>query len=567
MLVLWLLAACSADPSALPFEEIQGFQHPNVHINGFRLASVFMVAHDKDTHKPKALHQRRLRFDAHPHLLDSRRLAEDLPEFTSNNSQNSADRVFTLLKLNMLAMKTMRYACDYGSDRPCQSFSEKTYSELIANGDMMYAPNGTKREDDWDGMDVLTNAIEREVNGTDGVNTSFIYMPPSIGEFKNGWGALEFVRGDVTVLAFRGSYNDGEFENVQNFHFDYILERMTAKLKYMWTDLAGLPWGPEQQDREDNGDLGIRISMRTVFQNNNPWTEGMATKVYNAVKDDKDDEENNKYLKDVDYSLEDAKNYAYWPLTRHFLDIYLANRTSTNSTNSPLMFSGFSQGGTRAQLATMYARTKKNQDIHSLTFGATGARCASKLLWSNKNLLADVNPDLNYSSAIIDYTHPLDAWGSGLGEDTGTECYFGIKNITQSKAYEYCSKIWGLSGVTLVAAGTLTVPGGGADENTEAQFSRCRYLTHLLRATYQHLSLPGALTADGIPTTGFCQPATTERSCPTGEWQDDELGASAAIIAVISLSVICCLGCCILGAVMCCKKRKEANRKRNMPLN
>jgi hypothetical protein len=54
---------------------------------------------------------------------------------------------------------------------------------------------------------------------------------------------------------------------------------------------------------------------------------------------------------------------------------------------------------------------------------------------SGGNYLADVDPTLSYP-LMVDYAHPLDPWGTHLGRDVGTTCYWGVGNITNTLAYK-----------------------------------------------------------------------------------------------------------------------------------
>jgi hypothetical protein len=162
--------------------------------------------------------------------------------------------------------------------------------------------------------------------------------------------------------------------------------------------------------------------------------------------------------------------------------------------NRTLLLTGHSQGGTRAQLASMYLHHHRNITPTTITFAATGSACAARLFFSNSNLLQDVNPYTEYNH-LTDFVHPLDPWGNSmLGDDNGQVCYWGggfhhlDMNIPESpndeSVYEYCSQIYGWSGPTLIAAqaGAYSGLGGAQGVQIKQNFQRCRYFTHSAEA-------------------------------------------------------------------------------------
>ena len=67
---------------------------------------------------------------------------------------------------------------------------------------------------------------------------------------------------------------------------------------------------------------------------------------------------------------------------------------------------------------------------------------------------------------ITDYTHPIDPWGSAtLGVDNGKVCFWGATDLAlaNSSAREYCGRVYGYTGPTLIAAQAGVFLPGGAD--------------------------------------------------------------------------------------------------------
>ena len=145
----------------------------------------------------------------------------------------------------------------------------------------------------------------------------------------------------------------------------------------------------------------------------------------------------------------------YWPITKQVIDavrVDLAGLSTSSITSNRLLFSGYSQGGARAQLARMYTEQQYNEKWPSVTSGAVGAACFPRDLrgFGRADLLGDVDPTKFYED-VTDYEHYLDPWGASLGQDIGTTCKYGKIGLLQSRAYKYCSKIWGYPASFIVA--------------------------------------------------------------------------------------------------------------------
>ena len=164
--------------------------------------------------------------------------------------------------------------------------------------------------------------------------------------------------------------------------------------------------------------------------------------------------------------------------------------------------------------------------------------------------------------------HPLDPWGNSmLGVDNGGNvCFWGSTGLQAAdSAFEYCSRAYGYTGPTLIAAqGGIFLP-GGADSTAALEFQRCRYFTHDAEATLLALEQSGVLLADGT-TDGGCRAApiiaaddTSSTGCPTGEWSDDEKVLLGLIIGLsVGLTLGLCSCCAALGYLIYQKKKKKS---------
>ena len=86
---------------------------------------------------------------------------------------------------------------------------------------------------------------------------------------------------------------------------------------------------------------------------------------------------------------------------------------------------------------------------------------------TDANILDDVDPTTEHPQ-ITDYTHPIDPWGSAtLGVDNGKVCFWGATDLADanSSAREYCGRVYGYTGPTLIAAQAGVFLPGGADES------------------------------------------------------------------------------------------------------
>lgn len=262
-------------------------------------------------------------------------------------------------------------------------------------------------------------------------------------------------------------------------------------------------------------------------------------------------------------TTDEATKVGYWPITKAVVDAMRADVPSGGN----LLFSGHSQGGGRAQLAGMYIKKKHSEDHRVVTFAAVGASCFPRLLYSGANLLADVDPTLQYP-LFTDYANPLDPWGSHLGPDVGRTCFYGTTSVLTTRAYKYCSKVFGYSGPNLIYADTEATDAVKSTKFKEVQrnFKQCRYYTHLAESVLFFLSKTGALKADGT-TDGGCvanapiPTADPQGKCPTGEIPNDEkwAGIGVAIFIVIICCVLLVIAIHIVVCFVCCVRKVGAS--------
>jgi Lipase (class 3) len=434
-------------------------------------------------------------------------------------------------------------SCSYGNDALEQIFENGESYNGGRNITDLQEENAAVQEWETENWNILTN------------QHNFTYarrsIPQDKAKFDIGVSAMEWnVDPTTTILVFRGTFSHGDFANIEHWMVDYLLERSTDRMKEAWVDDAGLQWTTEMQDRfkDDTLDkLEIRAALRTQER-------GFPQELVDAISANTTLQQS---LKNGGLTLQDAKQTGYWKLTKYIIDEVYANVISQNRT---LILTGHSQGGTRAQLASMYLQHEYGVKVPTISFAGTGSACMTRHQFATKgNFLRDVDPYYVYDQ-IVEYVHPLDPWGNSmLGQDNGGRvCYFGTSKLliptntsissstsSHDPAYKYCSRIYGWSGPALVANEHLSSP----DEDLRNNFRRCRYFTHNPKAMFMSLSGDGVLHEDGT-TDGGCRaiPVITiddpNGTCPTGSLALKEKEAVGVIVVVVVLLILVPCWCC-----------------------
>jgi len=538
-------------------------------------------------------------------------------------SKPSKARTLFLMRLNMAAYPLCTEKLQHGHQ--C-SFSEDTLRQVLQNGQSLYGPNITTYEGEvaatqafesrnWDLLLSPNNSNNSDDNGKTGNVISFRKrsIPKETAEFDIGLSAMVWeldndnhLDRNTTILVFRGTFTHGDYANIEHWMMNYALEKSTDRMKEAWIKDAGLNWTTEMQDRSDHHDdtwekLGLRAhqlwneeafpnelldSILSASKDNDDASSSSSWKAAESPpgsrgdgdQDDDDDEDNGTSSGFLTMTLREARETGYWELTKHIVDQVVAETVAKNRT---LILTGHSQGGTRAQLASMYIQKEHGLEISTVSFAATGAACMARLLFgnggasANNNLLQDVDPFSRHDQ-IIEYVHPLDPWGNSmLGEDNGGMiCHIGGRSAKVAAAYpnnksnnttsttndderarmmndtspakDYCSQIYGWPGPILIANEHISRP--VANLELKRNFQRCRYFTHNTVAIF--LALSDSLLEDGSTaaatagTWGGCVDALIiprddpNGVCPTGQMtirEDETFGLLVVVIGVILL--------------------------------
>ena len=366
MASMGLLFCCSQLISAgdsLRMIEMDGGEHPDLHVDGFVLRSMYMYAVSRDE-KPKTLITRKMKFNEHAHLcniekINARRKLLQFPELGATLS--SREQIVALTRLNWLAYP----------DEILSNWTSDVLGPIYQAGDGRF---GQSLDMEVTNIQALRNAIKAELDETAGVSWSNDYTPSSARD-TIGIAALEFTRGNLTVLAFRGSFTPGDFANIQNWVIDWVLGSMTAQMKRIWIEQAGLDWGSDLETGQQQSTLKQVIALNLINAFLTPFgSTSFASDLASAVAG----------LANLSLTAGDAASTGYWTLDKYVAD---AARRAAAERGGPLLLSGQSQGGTRAQLMSMYLRKRYNETHNGITFGATGAQCMARRLDTGANLL------------------------------------------------------------------------------------------------------------------------------------------------------------------------------------
>ena len=192
-----------------------------------------------------------------------------------------------------------------------------------------------------------------------------------------GIACIKFTHGNDVVLAFRDTESPGDKTNMESWFTAAIADMnaeggMTQVMKHQWTEVAKLEWGDVQKERAAGGwGRNSNTYYQTVVQAGF-FLKGATDKfdkeladLANGVKIGGADGT------EIKLTEKEVVAQGYWPLTKQVVDQVRKDLP----TGGRLLFTGFSQGGGRAQLSRMYTERKYKETWPVVTFGAVGAAC------------------------------------------------------------------------------------------------------------------------------------------------------------------------------------------------
>ncbi len=580
LLALLLLPARGAP--AIRTQTQRGLQHRNVHFQGFVLDEVFLHHPADDARGAPTLTRRRLQFDDHPHLrrlgrrrnlADPHRDGDSFTPAALRTELRAVDASATLTRAKVRGLAKLNMA-NQANDWDYFKHGTATMREIIANGDSYYTDSTAPMQAGppllsvsnnltWHFTQMIRAEAQALAAASDTLHFAEYDTPATLGQTAEydtpgpatvarrevGIACIKFTRGTDTILAFRDTESPGDYKNIESWltasAADPVAEGgMTQLMKRHWK-AAGAGWGDDAAAHERASkadDTKYRAIVQTglhLSDKINDFEAALASQADGQRIGGGDGRHR------VSLTKSEVTKQGYWPLTKQIVDAVRADRPA----GGQLLFTGYSQGGGRAQLARMYCEKKHGETWPVVTFAAVGPACFPRNLdqTGRTNLLDDVDPTKFYAD-VTDYANFADPWGTGLGQDVGTFCMLGTVNITRTRPYKYCSKIAGYSGPHLMAS---MIKG---DEPIKTDFAMCRYFAHGLPGIITALQDDNELRADGT-TAGGCEDYAGWALGEEGKCPKQDLGLAAAIIAVIVLgsvfvaivvpAVACrCLRCC-----------------------
>ncbi|CAL6402730.1 unnamed protein product [Bathycoccus prasinos] len=481
--------------------------------------------------------------------------SDTLNELTTVNVNDpiSGAKVRGVLKLNWISEDL------YGNMTWIEESKRKPYRET---GEQMY--------DNRDVQDVggalSDEAVTRQIvayirTQVDNIGTVGDYSAPggnanggtTRGAAGVGVAAMMFKKSGTNekVLVFRGSRTEGDFQNAAalimgNILYDQDGAGMQEILESNW-EKVGLARLDAFDTRAKTESLQYKIVLGAGFllSGMEMIGEDFEGNLASAVNDKSIGPASNGKVGSL--SKGEAEDLGYFAATMQIMDAIYDEDSSVE-----LLISGYSQGGGRAQLARMYVEEKYGKKPPVITIASGGGpRCYSRHLFEDgrTNYLKYVDPTRYYEN-VYDYAHFLDPWAA-LGYNIGETCLFGNADgdVTQSRAYKYCSKFVGYPASVVVgkwASSPLQ------DDSWADNFDACRYFSHYLQGITQQLSSDLELKADGTTGNGCTSyegwPLSDKR-CPV---EDDAL-RRLILAAIIGISFACLLF--VILVVLCICRR------------
>ena len=456
----------------------------------------------------------------------------------SVNGAISGEKVRGALKLNWVSEDLYGDMTWIEEDkrRPYRETGEQLYDNRDVEGTM--GEEGVTRQ--------IVTYIRTQV---DSIGTVYDYSAPggdangaaTRGAAGVGVAAMMFEKTGTNekVLVFRGSRTEGDFQNINaliigNILYDQDGAGMQEILESNW-EKVGLTRLDEFDTRAKTESLQYKILLGAGFLLSGGAITGVDFEgnLASAVNDKSIGPAGNGKVGSL--TKDEAEDLGYFAATKQIMDaIY------EDDFNVELLISGYSQGGGRAQLARMYVQGKYGKQPPVITFASGGGpRCYSRHLFEDgrTNYLDYVDPTKYYEN-VYDYTHFLDPWAA-LGYNVGKTCLFGNADgdVTQSRAYKYCSKFVGYP-ASVVVGKWASSP--FKDDSWADDFDACRYFSHYLQGITQQLSSDLELKTDGTTGNG----CTSYEGWPLGDKrcpQEDDTLMKLVIGVIIAIAFACVL--------------------------
>jgi hypothetical protein len=346
------------------------------------------------------------------------------------------------------------------------------------------------------------------------------------------------------IFVFRGSYSDGDMNNILNLYADWFLEKFQQRIVDMWTQ-TGHTVTNEMSERMSEG-----LIEECLFRQ---FAPGMGNSVASKIGD---------WLPvNSTITKADIQHYAYWPIikqiVRHQLPV-----DRDRSTEGKIVISGHSQGGFNANMVSMWLEKEDDAIYNSYAFSGTGTQCAARQLSTGSfhtngyDYLDDVDPYVLHPQ-LTTFCHPLDGF-CNLDYANGRVCSYGDSLFGTNRS--------GGSDLEAIYANIVGYDGplmniDKIHAGPKKWFLESRYWTHSMNF-FLVLANEGYkfLDEDGI-TDGGCYNATIasvddpDQMCPDGNtsnWKCPFIIFSTAFIVAGAV-----IACGFAGSAYCYYRRKN----------
>jgi len=403
---------------------------------------------------------------------------------------NEREKILTFMNLNVIAGPRE------------EGYSDDVMMPIIDAGDSSFGSEITSIDQEQKAWLAMWDEASAQVQQA-ALDQGNLQRLSTLGEDLDNpttWGvhAIEFTRpGFGRVLCFRGTYGNADVGNLVNWIVDWIEQKMTTALRKQWTAPGSLDPLPPVIETEDEI-ANDAASMRGAYE----WMWNTYIKAESATMMERAERYDDAALRE---QAEEVSRTGYWVFTKAMVDGVF----NSLAEGEKLYLTGYSQGGSRAALSSMYLKKKYNARVEAVTFGSVGGACWSqKLSYSQANLMADVDPT-EYHDQVTEYVHVLDPYGH-MDYDVGRTCTYGVTGISRSRAAKYCQEPYSHSAATLAAAVAANPP-----TNLTLDYARCRYFTHSWKGLRNLLHSEGVILEDGSTDGGCAERNLAETAeCP-----------------------------------------------------
>ncbi|KAA0147269.1 hypothetical protein FNF31_07623 [Cafeteria roenbergensis] len=339
------------------------------------------------------------------------------------------------------------------------------------------------------------------------------------------------------VLHFRGSYSDLDFYNIRNLYGYWFFGASRQRYVDVWSKDAGLPLAQEMLDRDS---LGQEVQEHIVRMEFNGRMATLPSLIWKGLT------EGNVDTAKLGISEQGVADWGQWELTRAITRQEIPAGTAADPAR-PVYITGYSQGGARAQLASMMLAHEDGVRYNTTTIAATGVQCASQHIFLSPRSLREAFlgvPWEDHSDHIVTYTHVLDPY-SAIDYNFGMRCVFGTRDVAASFAAKFCKDIVGYG---------LGVAGAFHEE----ALSLCSFITHssFLNTARLNVTSLGFVNEAGV-TDGGCSPMPDMAAqCPAPEAPGSFFAFVLLVIVVpavvLGLAALACVRACMLAACRRC---------------